>query len=313
MPDRAPASHLPLLAALAVVIVWGVNFPLQKALFGQVGPIGFLGLRYLLVPFCAVALLCWRFGTRWPRLDRQEIWPLVRLTLVGQGLHLLLSALGMQGSTAFSASVLLACGPVFTLLILRLSGIERLSMGQVAGVVTAALGALLFTSDKLLAADWQASLGDLTLLLAAALFSYYTVASKPLIQHHGGVTVLAYGSLVCTLPMLLWSAPSLAALDWTALPGWVWTGTLWQTAGGGFLGWLAWGWANERRGVARTAPLIYLMPLIAGLAAWAWGGEQFSAHKLLGAGVILGGVALAQFSPSRALPLAHQPPPEPSC
>ena len=41
--------------------------------------------------------------------------------------------------------------------------------------------------------------------------------------------------------------------------------------------------------------------------------EVYSAHKLLGAGVILGGVALAQFSPSRASPLAHQPPPEPSC
>ena len=82
----------------------------------------------------------------------------------------------------------------------------------------------------------------------------------------------------------------------------MWSGTAWQTAGGGFIGWLAWGWANERRGVARTAPLIYLMPLIAGLAAWAWGGEQFSAHKLLGAGVILGGVALAQFSPSRPQP-----------
>lgn len=307
----------PLLAALAVVLTWGINFPLQKALFGQVGPVGFLGLRYLLVPFCAIALLCWRFGTRWPRLDRGEVGPLVRLTLVGQGLHLLLSAHGMQGSTAFSASVLLACGPVFTLLILRLSGVERLSPGQIAGVATAASGALLFTADKLLAAphgDWQASLGDLTLLAAAALFSYYTVAAKPLIQHHGGVTVLSYGSLVCTLPMLLWCAPTLASLDLRALPAWVWTGTVWQVAGGGFIGWLAWGWANERRGVARTAPLIYLMPLVAGLAAWAWGGEQFSAHKLLGAGVILAGVALAQFSPgAAAAPRARRPPPEPSC
>ena len=310
MNDRHTA---PLLAALAVVLTWGVNFPLQKALFGQVGPVGFLGLRYLLVPFCAVALLCWRFGLTWPRLDRGEVWPLVRLTLVGQGLHLLLSALGMQGSTAFSASVLLACGPVFTLLILRLSGVERLSRGQVAGVVTAATGALLFTSDKLLAADWHSGLGDLTLLAAAALFSYYTVASKPLIQHHGGVTVLAYGSLICTLPMLLWCAPALASLDWRAQPAWVWSGTAWQTAGGGFIGWLAWGWANERRGVARTAPLIYLMPLVAGLAAWAWGGEQFSMHKLLGAGVILAGVALAQFSPPSGAPRARLQPPEPSC
>ena len=310
MQDR-PATHAPLaplLAALAVVLTWGINFPLQKALFGQVGPVGFLGLRYLLVPFCAVALLCWRFGLRWPRLDRGEVAPLVRLTLVGQGLHLLLSAYGMQGSTAFSASVLLACGPVFTLLILRLSGVERLSRGQVAGVATAAAGALLFTSDKLLSANWQASLGDVTLLAAAALFSYYTVAAKPLIQHHGGVTVLGYGSLVCTLPMLLWCLPALRALDWQAQPGWVWAGTFWQTAGGGFIGWLAWGWANERRGVARTAPLIYLMPLVAGLAAWAWGGEEFNAHKVLGAGVILAGVALAQFGGAWASPGAKPRP-----
>jgi drug/metabolite transporter (DMT)-like permease len=303
----------PLVAALAVVLVWGLNFPLAKALFTQVGPAGFLGLRYLLVPFCAVALLCWRFGWRWPRLDRREVWPLVRLTLVGQGLHLLFSAYGMQSSTAFSASVLLACGPVFTLLILRASGIEKLSRGQIAGVATAAMGALLFTSDKLLAANWQAGLGDLILLGAAALFSYYTVAAKPLIQHHGGVTVLGYGSLACTLPMLLWCAPALAMLDWAAQPAWVWSGTVWQVAGGGFIGWLAWGWANERRGVARTAPLIYLMPLVAGLAAWLLGGEQFTLPKLLGAGVILTGVALAQFSPARTSPPAHRPPPAPSC
>lgn len=311
MNDRH--TTLPLAAALAVVLVWGLNFPLSKALFNQIGPAGFLGVRYLLMPLCAVALLCWRFGTRWPRLDRAEVWPLVRLTLVGQGLHLLASTYGMQGSTAFSASVLLACGPVFTLLILRFSGVEKLSGGQIAGVATAATGALLFTSDKLLAADWQAGLGDLTLLAAAALFSYYTVASKPLIQHHGGVTVLGYGSLVCTLPMLLWCAPQLTALDWAAQPAWVWSGTVWQVAGGGFLGWLAWGWANEKRGVARTAPLIYLMPLVAGLAAWLWGGEQFTAPKLLGAGVILAGVALAQFSPGSTSPRAHRPPPEPSC
>ena len=292
MNDRHTA---PLLAALAVVLVWGLNFPLAKALFGQVGPAAFLGLRYLLMPLCAVALLCWRFGRAWPRLDRGEVWPLVRLTLVGQGLHLMASTYGMQGSTAFSASVLLACGPVFTLLILRFSGMERLSRSQVAGVAMAAIGALLFLSDKLLAANWRAGVGDLTLLVAAALFSYYTVAAKPLIQHHGGVTVLGYGSLVCTLPMLAWCAPQLASLDWAAQPAWVWTGTAWQVIGGGFLGWLAWGWANERRGVARTAPLIYLMPVVAGLTAWAWGGEQFTVPKLLGAGVILAGVALAQF------------------
>jgi drug/metabolite transporter (DMT)-like permease len=302
MPSHPRRSLAPLLAGLAVIVTWGINFPIQKALFGQVQPLGFLGLRYLLVPLCAVALLVWKFGRQWPRLSGAEWRQLAPLTLIGQGLHLLLAAYGMQGSTAFSASVLLACGPVFTLLILRASGLERLARQQVLGVAVAAGGALIFTADKLLSAQWQASLGDAVLLVAAALFSYYTVAAKPVIARHGGVTVLAYGSLICTLPMLAWCGPTLWALDWAAQPGWVWAGTVWNVAGGGFIGWLAWGWANERRGVARTAPLIYLMPLVAGLAAWGFGGEQFTVHKLGAAAVILAGVALAQFSapPARA-------------
>jgi drug/metabolite transporter (DMT)-like permease len=293
--SASPRSSLPLLAALAVILTWGINFPLQKALFNQIGPVAFLGVRYLLMPFCALALMVWKFGLAWPRLSRGEWWDLARLALVGQGLHLLLAAYGMQGSTAFSASVLLACGPVFTLLILRATGVEHLRRAQIAGVAVAAAGALYFTSDKLLAADWRASGGDAVLLLAASLFSWYSVRSKALIGHHGGVTVLGYGSLVCTLPMLLFCAPELLALPWATTPHWVWWGILWQVAGGGFLGWLAWGWAGEHRGVGRTAPLIYLMPVVAGLTAWAWGGEQFSAHKILAAGLILGGVALAQF------------------
>ncbi|MEE9477837.1 MAG: DMT family transporter, partial [Roseateles sp.] len=96
-------------------------------------------------------------------------------------------------------------------------------------------------------------------------------------------------------------------LDWAAQPAWLWSGLLCQVIGGGFLGWLAWGWAVERRGVARTAPLIYLMPLIAGITAWAVGSEPFSADKLLGAAVILTGVALAQFSPSMPRELKARP------
>lgn len=301
------SSPLPLLFGLLTIAIWGLNFPLQKALFGQIGAVTFVGLRYLIAPVCSVLLLLWHYRARWPRLSRADAWALAQVACIGQALHLVLASVGMEGSTAFSASVLLACGPVFTLLILRGLGVERLGLAQVVGVALAAAGALAFTGDKLLAAqglNWQASGGDLILLLAAALFSYYTVASKPLIERHGGVPVLAYGTLIGTLPTLIYCSPALRALDWGAQPLWVWAGTLWSVVGGGFLGWLAWGYANAQRGVARTAPLIYLMPLIAGLAAWAFGGEQFGLAKLGSAALILAGVALAQFGQRLTRPVA---------
>lgn len=294
------SPRLPLLAGLAVIATWGLNFPLQKAILNQVSPVANVGTRYFIVPVCALLLLLWRYRLDWPRLSRADTWQLARLACIGQALHLLLAAMGMGSSTAFSAAVLLACGPVFTLLILRASGLERLAPAQLLGVAIACLGALAFTGDKLLQLEWHASGGDLLLLAAAALFSWYTVASKPLIERHGGVLVLGYGTLLCTIPALLACAPALIKLPWSEVPSWVWWGQLWQVAGGGFIGWLAWGWANEKRGVARTAPLIYLMPVIAGVSSWAFAGERFSAAKLGAALLVLAGVALAQFGRARA-------------
>ncbi len=301
-PPQSRASRHSLAVGLAIVLAWGLNFPLQKALLTAMQPEGFLFLRFALMPLLVTGLLLHRYGRHWPKVSRADAWALVRLGLLGQGLHLALSSYGIHFSTPFSSSVLLACGPVFTLLILRALGIEKLRKTQLAGMAVAAAGALLFMSDKLLAANWRASGGDAILLLAAAMFSYYTVAAKPLIARHGAVLVMCYASLAATLPVLAYAWPVARAVDWSAITPLLWLGTVWAVAGIGFLTWLAWGWVNAERGVARTAPLIYLMPPIAGLAAWLSTGEQFTAPKLLGAALTLAGVAWAQFSPQSARP-----------
>ncbi|WP_082680172.1 DMT family transporter [Paucibacter sp. KCTC 42545] len=294
--NKAQESRHALLVGLLVVLAWGLNFPLQKALLTALGPQGFLFLRFALMPLLVTGLMLQRYGRHWPRVSRADAWALARLGLLGQGLHLALSSYGIDWSTPFSSSVMLACGPVFTLLILRAFGLEHLQRAQVLGIAVAACGALLFMSDKLLAANWRASGGDLILLLAAAMFSYYSVAAKPLIQRHGAVPVMAYASLAAALPLLIYSWPGARQTAWAEVPAWLWLGAAWAVVGIGFLSWLAWGWVNAQRGVARSAPLIYLMPAFAGLAAWLAGGESFTWPKLLGAAITLGGVALAQFS-----------------
>ena len=67
------------------------------------------------------------------------------------------------------------------------------------------------------------------------------------------------------------------------------------------MGWLVWGWVNAQRGVARSAPLQYLMPLVAGVVAWWATSERFTSVKLLDAALTLAGVVLVQFSVSPPL------------
>ncbi|HXF45712.1 MAG TPA: DMT family transporter, partial [Burkholderiaceae bacterium] len=196
-----------LLLALGLILAWGANFSVQKAVFDALGPGGFLFIRYLMMPVAAAALLWHRYGVRWPRLSRSQWWTMARLALLGHVLHVGLVTYGIHWSTAFSSSLILACGPVFTLLLLRLSGAERLTPPQVIGVAIACVGVLLFLSDKLLGAQWRASLGDLVLLVAAALFSAYTVAAKPAFERHGGLVVVAYTTLLGAAPLVLLNAP----------------------------------------------------------------------------------------------------------
>ena len=310
-PDDAErqARHA-LWAAFAMIAVWGSNFSVQKAVFAALSPGGFLFARYLMMPLAATLLLLWRFGTAWPRVPRSDLIALLKLGLAGHLLHVGLVTYGIHWSTAFSSSLILAVGPVFTLLILRWQGLEdRLSRGQLAGVALACAGVLVFLSDKLLGGHWQASGGDLTLVVAASFFSYYTVAAKPLIERHGGVTVMTYATLLGSGPVVLLSAPIGLDVEWGAVTPMIWLGLCYAVLISAFLGWLVWGWVNAVRGVARSAPLMYLMPPVAGLIAWLVTGERYTGVKLGGAALTLGGVALAQFASPRGDAVRDAPAP----
>ena len=307
---HAVLARRALWAAFVLIVVWGANFSIQKAVFAAMSPGGFLFVRYLIMPVAAAALLCWRYGTRWPRVSRPDLWALLRLGLAGHLVHVGLVTYGIYWSTAFSSSLILALGPVFTLLILRWHGVEHLTRGQIVGVGVVCLGVLAFLSDKLVGGHWRASGGDLTLLAAAFFFSYYTVTAKPLIQRLGGVVVMAYAVLLGSAPVVLLSLPAGLRVEWSEVSVMIWVGMVYSVLVSAFLGWLVWGWINAVRGVARSAPLMYLMPPVAGLVAWGVTGERYTAVKLGGAALALVGVALAQYmSASPRDPVREAPAP----
>ena len=62
----------------------------------------------------------------------RELLALLKLGVAGHLLHVGLVTYGIHWSTAFSSSLILACGPIFTLLILRWMGVERLQRAQMA-------------------------------------------------------------------------------------------------------------------------------------------------------------------------------------
>lgn len=280
------------------MIAWGVNFAFVKHVLGELGVGTFMFLRFSVLPllgfFLLLAIFRRRIAQTWPR--REDLPRFVACALVGHALHIGVVMYGMNLSTAFSSSLVLTSGPLFTLMILAALGAERLHVRQVAGTLVACAGIALFLSDKFAGGLARAGLGDLVLLVAAALFSLYTVLVQPLAKRYGPLIVLCYTLLFSSPLILVATFHSFVATPAAAYTPSVWIGLAWSLVVSSFFGWLMWTWVNAVRGVGRAAPFAYLTPPIAGLVAWLTLGEVFTWMKLAGAAVTMVGVAYAQLS-----------------
>jgi drug/metabolite transporter (DMT)-like permease len=286
-----------LAAALFTMLAWGMNFAFVKYVLDYMGVGAFMFLRFSVLPLLGLALLLIAFRGNlrqsWPK--REDLPRFVLCALVGHVVHISAVMYGMNLSTAFSSSLVLTCQPLFTLGILAWMGAERLRGRQIAGTLVAFAGIAIFLSDKFSRGLSNAGLGDLTLLLAGAAFSAYTVLARPLADRYGPLILLAYTLLFAAPVMLLFTAPSIADVHFKDIGISVWLALFWGLVVSSFIGWLAWTWVNSVRGVARSAPFMYLMPPVAGVMAWLTLGEVFTWLKIIGAAITMAGVAYAQF------------------
>lgn len=286
------------------MVAWGMNFAFVKYVLEYLGVGAFMFLRFLVLPLLGLALLVIVFRHRvrhtWPK--RADLPRFLLCALVGHVIHISAVMYGMNLSTAFSSSLVLTCQPLFTLAILAGLGAERLRRQQIAGTLLAFAGIALFLADKFAAGFSRAGLGDLTLLVAGAAFSAYTVLSRPLADRYGPLIVLSYTLLFSMPLMLALTYPFFADLKAASYGPAVWAAIFWALVVCSFCGWLVWTWVNSVRGIARSAPFMYLMPPVAGVMAWLTLGETFTWAKIVGAGVTMAGVAWAQFGGGKPPP-----------
>ncbi|MDQ6692278.1 MAG: DMT family transporter, partial [Candidatus Dormibacteraeota bacterium] len=66
-----------------------------------------------------------------------------------------------------------------------------------------------------------------------------------------------------------------------------------------YLAWTLWSWVQSRVGVSRPAVFMYLVPIIAAAVSWLLLREAFGPLKVLGALVVIAGVALSRVNPRR--------------
>ena len=286
----------PELGQLLVVGLWASTFIVTKAAFAELSPLAFVFVRFALMTALAFAVLSAR-GRTW-RVRRSDLPRFFMAGLAGYTVYQLGFVLGLERTSPFASSLLIAMVPLFTMLMLALRG-ERTQPRGWIGLALALVGVTIFLADQLGRAADGSLIGDLLSLGAAVAFALYGVINRPLVRDYPPETYTAYTLLAGSLPLMLISTPAALAQDWGAVSALGWLAIIYMVILPVYVAYMIWNWAIARRGVAAATSFSLLVPVASGtLSAWLFG-EQFGPLKLLGAALVLGGLMIIR-TPAKA-------------
>lgn len=278
-----------LLLALAIVVVWGVNFMAIKWGVAEVAPLLLSALRYVVAALPAV------FFIRRPQVALSLLVGYGVFVGVGQ-FGLLFSAIHL-GMPAGLASLVLQLQTFFTIGLAVLLLGERPSGSQLAGALIALGGIGIIAIEKAAAA---AIVPLLMTVLAAGSWAIANI----IVKRAGKVDMLSFvvwSSLVPPIPLLVMSLliegpgaipQSLASLTWLGVASLLFLGWVSTDFGYG-----AWSKLLQRHPASTVAPFTLLVPII-GLSTGALIlGEALSGLDWAGSALVFAGLLLNVFGP----------------
>ena len=287
------------LGLVLTAVIWGLNFPVVKAVLREMEPLAFNALRFPCAAFAVWFLLKVQGRRLMPY--RKDWRTVIALGIVGHVIFQLCFIYGLDLTLTGNAAILLSTTPVWVLLISAALGRERFNVSILAGVLGTLAGMVILVTGG---GDEMGSvrMGDLLVLGAAVSWSVYTIFSRRMTKRRGVLELTAW-TLWAGLPVIvLLGVPQLVRTDWGAVSAGAWLGIVYAGVFAIAIAYLLWYRGVRVIGQSRTSVYQNLVPVIALIGAWLWLAETPTPQQLIGTGVILAGVVVARRSPRRRSP-----------
>ena len=294
-------SRLDLLLFL-MVLIWGSNFSVIKYALRDFPQIPFNAMRLLLASavFLAAIVVVRRraaLGLRPPEpsLTGREWGVVLVLALVGTVLYQLFFLAGVARTSVANSALIFGCTPVAVAILSSIAGHERLPLTRWIGAGLSLLGIYALVGSK-------ASLSSTTLVGDALIFagmlcwSVYSVTAQPLLKRHSPLVISGWSMIIGAALYTSLTAGSLIATDWRPISRTSWILMAASSLLALAFSYIVWYTAVQRMGSARTAMYSNLTPIVAMVVAAIWLGERVGPGQLLGASLILTGLALTRAS-----------------
>ncbi|OYO31295.1 DMT family transporter [Janthinobacterium sp. PC23-8] len=296
MPAREPVHPSYYLYPLVAMLLWAGNVVVSKLAAASIAPTAITFYRLVLVllvmtPFVARPL--WRNRVA----IRRHWWQLALCGVMAMALFQSLSYRAAETTTATNMAIVTALAPLMTAILSVLLLGEQLTLGMAAGGVLS-FGGLLYLvgrGDVLALLHEGMHAGDALMLLACLIFALYGVLLRRwrlAVPAWQSIYCQAWAALLCMLPFFLRLPAGSAPLNGATLPLIAYAGI----ASSIVLSYL-WIEGVKRLGPNRCSIFVNLLPILTALLAIGWLHDTLHAFHLIGGGVSLLGVLLAQTVP----------------
>lgn len=287
-----PAFGVTDLLLFTMAVIWGINFSVVKYATLSFSPLALTGLR---VGLAALFLIGVAFAGVRPRLARRDVFLLLLLGVLGNGLYQLFFVHGVARTRAGNAALIVGSAPAFIALFARLRGLERVKGLTLAGIGLSVTGVALVIIGSARSSTAEATLlGSLLVFGGVLCWTVYTILLQPFTRRIDVVQLSAVTMVGGAVPLLIASSPSLIATDWAAVSLSGWLALFYASVVSMGIAYLFWYRGLRVLGPTRTAGYSNLQPIIALLVAWAFLNETPTAFQAVGVATIVAGVFLTR-------------------
>lgn len=305
MPPMTKSTAAPVVTyvlLLCTVLFWGTSFPATKLVLRSFGPVSYVFLRFLAASLIFWPLLLYRSRRtgRSLKLGKSVHIKLALLALFEPGLYFLFESVGMQYTSASSASLIIAAVPALVALLARFTLKEKLISREWVGIFLSVSGALLLAAFDDNAAYAESSLLGNSLVMGAAISAaVYMIVARHLSSRFSAFEITSYqvffGALYF-LPLFLFRLP---AIEWELIGVEAIAALLFLIVAATLLAFFFYNTALSRIDASKAAVFLNGIPIVSVIISALFLGENLGLIQLLGGGIVVVGVTLTNLRRNR--------------
>jgi drug/metabolite transporter (DMT)-like permease len=298
--SKALASFVTQTRAYALLIIlsviWGLAFDAISVADSLLSPVNLTLLRWFIAAAGYLAILP-ILGKTKAKFETKDLPRLLVISFANVPLYHLSLNYGETNVSAGVAGLLVALGPIFIVLLSRVTLKEKIGTNLAIALIIATLGTVLLSVPDL-TGNVGSLAGVFEVILTAVAYAIFAVLSKPLVTKYGALPIAIRAGALGTV-MLLPLLSSSFITQVSKLPPIGWASVLYLSVLSTVLGYSMFYTLVNRGTVSKLSIQLYLIPIISVIGGILLLNQGVNLYTIAGGAILLIAIAIATRSTSK--------------